>query len=336
MKKIFKTLTILTTTTVPLAVSLSCSNTQSVDNSNKKESDATVESVESIKKYENPDTSKENLKKYFQALVSFLNKKVLTNEERTQLHESYYRYFPKNFTTLVSKEIKAKDEKKLEELLSILTSTQFPKEGFSVTADQIKKNVRSLKNNIEKTIAEIKEEKGIKQDDNLTKEKERATRTTPLHEPTKQENADSNSEPKNQIEFKIADENALIDALDNSEKEYINLYFHPSTNSFNQYGSNKAILTVPANTPELSGLKSDGKSTTKSIKVFGETFEYKNKVLKPIIVKDGYVVVQYVLNGQTYLVDLKLSDQADNSEDEQEDNTESDNNQTTKNQQNNM
>ncbi|UUD36101.1 hypothetical protein NPA08_04070 [Mycoplasmopsis citelli] len=112
------------------------------------------------------------------------------------------------------------------------------------------------------------------------------------------------------IEFSIINQEELEKALKASDKSYITLYFRPSKNQFHEYRKEPNLLSVPKGTPELKGLKSDGVTEIKSIKLFYKDYKYPNNNVEDVKVKQGYVVIQYLLNDKLYQQELKLPEKA--------------------------
>ncbi|VEU74652.1 Uncharacterised protein [Mycoplasmopsis citelli] len=305
MKKILKLSAITPITILPISLAISCTDI----NSKKQQIN--------IKDYEK-EANTNNLKDYLEAFTKISSNLNISEKAKADLTASFTTYFLPTLQKIPQELFDAKNLEGLKQFLGIFDSlkdtTSIPKgmlEVFEKTKEFSKKQVDQFISLLEKESPQNNKEK---------------PKTDPeTQEPNKQkpsENGSENSKNKDEqktINFTIVNEKELQKALDSSDKPYINLYFNPENNTFSEHKKEIALLSVPEGTPELKGISSDGKKQTKSIKVYSVDYHFSKNSAKDVKVKDGYVVVQYVLNDKIHQVDLKLTDNIENSDEDEDD-----------------
>ncbi|VEU76376.1 hypothetical protein [Mycoplasmopsis columboralis] len=289
MKKLFKTLTIFSATTLPVALAISCNKKEEQKTQNKKLSD-----------YAKENPSWDDLKNYYLAFIDIIANSNPTDEQKASLSAEFQNYWQKQLTAKATQDPEnyiSKFIEILEEYKNLQTLTNKQKEGLGKFVDPTIAALRLLAQPTEPI-------------DNTSNNSDTNSGDQSNTNGSTAEEPEQPSQPKQPaIEFTIANKDELLKHLEKAtdSKPYISLYFNSSSNSYNFYQSDIALLTVPAGTPALSGMKSDGVSPTKGIKVYKGNFAFPEGTIDPVVVKEGYIVVQYVLDGQVYNVDLMIS-----------------------------
>ncbi|UUM19861.1 MULTISPECIES: hypothetical protein [unclassified Mycoplasma] len=136
MKKLLRSFTILSVITTPTFLVLSCQEQES----------------NSIKDYEKPNPSTNDLKRYLNAYIRLLTQENLSFQKREELDRSYDAYFAKFLANDITKAINTRDINKLKSILDIFKTIQIPSNAPELSKNlieiKINQNISLLNNSI--------------------------------------------------------------------------------------------------------------------------------------------------------------------------------------------
>ncbi|UUM19860.1 MULTISPECIES: hypothetical protein [unclassified Mycoplasma] len=156
MKTIYKLLTLTFTTVIPVSMVFSCANKP---NEKTKNPDTQVPSNNnSIKNYEIPNPSPENLRKYLQGFIQLSTNSSLHEQKVKELQKSIDKYFIPSVNEIIEKDFKTKSTvqlKKLENILNFSDMSDILEDISPQIKPKLIKTLKDLKNLVDQRITII-------------------------------------------------------------------------------------------------------------------------------------------------------------------------------------
>ncbi|WP_025755155.1 Vmc-like lipoprotein signal peptide domain-containing protein [Mycoplasmopsis cricetuli] len=199
--------------------------------------------------------------------------------------------------------------KKLITLLSLLTTTSIVSIAASCSSSNVTQEDSNPTNESSNEQATQKEqEKQESQKEEKEKIKANKKKEDSIEKEVEIEQIHQN------IEFTILNQKELQDQIakyrqtnESTLKPYLTLYKQNNSSYFSLFKNPLALIQMNNSSNEIKGFGSDG-SARKGIKLFFANYTHPTNSKGNVIVKENTIVIQYLLNDQVYLYEIKLPD----------------------------